>query len=419
MLFVNSVTYGCHAVCLYLLSDHKRGKAFSVAGSVVLWLLCMGLCAFATSHQNSSFYWFITNIDILLMLALFALTTSGSFARSVFMVFTYGIYFYFTMIPCELTLRFLPHPWRFVPYAPIRLLMYVLLIMYWMRRGRNMFERATGHIEKPRWIMLGAFSVIALFSVTFVMTRLLMLNANEGFWEYAISVSMLLVTASAYVLIIRIMAVLNDENENRMIREREKLLLSELNAQKAFVEQARQNRHDLRHHTAMLRDLLRQNDREALGIYLGEYERTLGEQGLDSYCENTVVNALLRTLHSRATQNGFSFDCEAQIPEQLPLSATSVCVLFGNLFENAYEATCACGSGRIYIRARNTDGSLYLEVQNPVAGKVIFKEGIPVTTKHDGGFGSKSIVSALQQCGGMVTFAQKKSTFVARVIIPL
>ena len=384
VLGVNAVTYACHAVCLYILSDHKRGKAFSVAGSAVFWLLCMRLCAFATSHQQSDFYWFITNVDVVLMLTLFALTTSGSLAQSVFMVCTYGIYFYFTMIPCELTLRLLPDPWRFIPYAPVRIVMYVLLMVYWVRRGRDVFERATGRIEDRRWILLGTFSVTALFCVTFVMTRLLMLNANEGFWEYAISLCMLLAVTSAYVLIIRLMAILNDEHENRMIREREKLLLSELNAQKAFVEQTKQNRHDLRHHTAILRDLVEQGNMPALKTYLGDYEHSLTEQTFDAWCQNTVVNALLRSLYARCAQDGIALDCQIQIPEQLPLSATDTCVLFGNLLENAQ-----------------------------------FKDGLPVSTKRDGGIGTQSIIAVLKKCGGMVTFAQKQTTFIVRVIIPL
>ena len=390
-----------------------------MAGSIILWILCMLLCVFATSHQQSNFYWFITNFDTVLMIILFALTTRDGLAKSVFMVCMYGIYFYFTMIPCELSLRLLPSPWRFVPYAPIRVLMYVLLMLFWTRTGRDVFERATGKIEGRRWISLSVFAVTASVCVTVVMTRLLMLNKDEGFWEYAISLCMLITVASAYVLIIRLMAILNDEHENRIIREREKMLLAELEAQKCFVEQAREKRHDLRHHTAILREFLARGDTEALGSYLGEYEKSLLEQGLESWCENTVVNAMLRFLYERCTKSGISLDCEARIPEELPLSATDLCVLFGNLLENAWEAACANGGGTIHIRAKLNDEKLFLEVQNPVKGTVLFKDGIPVTTKHDGGVGSRSIISVLQKCGGMVNFSQKKNDFIARVIIPL
>lgn len=353
------------------------------------------------------------------MILLLASTSSGCLARSVFVVCSYDIYFFVTMIPCELALRLLPNPWRFLPYAPIRAAMYILLAVYWVRRGREVFERATARIEKNRWLPLCVFSVVSLLCVTLVMSRLLMLNSDEGFWEYAISLCMLIVVLGAYVLIIRLMAILNNENETRMIREREKLLLSELNAQKAFVEQARQNRHDLRHHTAMLRDFLAHNDTKALADYLGKYESALGEQGLDSWCENTVVNALLRSLSSRCAQSGITLDCAARIPEQLPLSPTDVCVLFGNLLENAFEASQAHGGGTILIRAKTRENRLFLSVQNPVAGTVRFKDGIPLTTKRDGGIGTRSILSALQKCGGMVDFSQEGRNFMARVILPL
>ena len=422
VLIVNSVTYACHAVCLYILSDHKRGRAFSVAGSAVLWISCMALCAFATSHRSSDFYWFITNFDVILMLTLVALTTSGPISKSVFMVCTYGMYFYFTMIPCELTLRFLPNPWRFIPYAPIRIVMYALLVAYWVKRGRAMFEKATENIENRRWILLAAFSALALFSVTFVMTRLLMLNKDEGFWEYAISICMLLVSTGAYVLIIHLMAVLNEEHENRMIRGREKVLRNELEAEKKFIELARQNRHDLRHHNRLLLEFLDKGDVEGLRSYLCEYDTNLENQSLDMFCENIVANAMIRRTANYAKTFGIDFSCEAHIPAAIPLSDTEICVIFGNLLENAVESCKKCGSEQkpfIKISAKISHQKLYVSVQNSVSGTVAFKDGLPRTTKANGGLGIRSMQNTLQSHGGMVSFSQEGAEFAAQVIVPV
>ena len=355
VLLVNSVTYTCHAVCLYILSDHKRGKAFSVAGSIIFWILCMLLCVFATTHKNSNFYWFITNFDVILMITLIALTTTGPISKSVFIVCAYGMYFYFTMIPCELTLRLLPDPWRFIPYAPIRIFMYVLLMVYWVKRGQNVFERATENIENKRWILLATFSALTLFSVTVVMTRLLMLNKGEGFWEYAISLCVLLVAMGGYVLTIHLMAILNDEHENRMIRERENQLLAELNSQKSFVEQAKQARHDLRHHNRLLLEFLDKGDLEGLRNYLAKYDLDIDKSSSDFFCENTVANAMIRRAANYAKNAGFSFSCEAQIPKNIPLSDTEICVLLGNLFENAIKSCNKCTE--FYKNSQNEQNS--------------------------------------------------------------
>ena len=370
------------------------------------------------------------------MLTLIALTTSGPFAKSVFMVCTYGMYFYFTMIPCELTLRLLPDPWRFIPYAPIRIIMYVLLVAYWLKRGRDVFEKATENIENSRWILLAAFSVLALFSVTFVMTRLLMINKNEGFWEYAISLCMLLVAMGGYMLVIHLMAILNDEHENRMIRERENLLLTELNAQKAFVEQAKQARHDLRHHNRLLLEFLDKGDFEGLRNYLAKYDLDIDKASPDFFCENTVANAMIRRAANYAKNAGFSFSCEAQIPKNIPLSDTEICVLLGNLFENALKSCNKCAE--FYKNSQNTQNEqntkknpfmnihakirnqkLYLSVQNSVAQTVTFKNGIPKSTKQNGGVGIRSILATLQSHGGMASFEQQGNDFITQVILPV
>ena len=249
-----------------------------------------------------------------------------------------------------------------------------------------------------------------------------MLNTQDRAWDFAISASILLTVISAYVIIINIMGFLNEENEIRIIREREELLRNELEAEQKFIESSRQNRHDLRHHNRLLLDFLDKGDLAGLRAYLAEYDLSLDKNSSDFFCDNIVSNAMIRRAKDYAEKLGFGFSCEAQIPSELPLSNTETCVLLGNLLENALVSCKMCKAESkpyVNIRAKIRHQKLYLSVQNSVEGKVIFKDGLPKSTKQSGGVGIRSVLTTLQSHEGMASFAQFGSEFITQVILPL
>ena len=118
--------------------------------------------------------------------------------------------------------------------------------------------------------------------------------------------------------------------------EREEYKLSE---QK--LELGRRYRHDMRHHFAAIRGLLVQGDRGQVVEYLNTLEEGLGEIEQRSYCRNTVINAVLSTLLSRAERAGIAVSVRAVIPGDIPFESSDVSILLANSLENAVKADFA------------------------------------------------------------------------------
>ena len=215
------------------------------------------------------------------------------------------------------------------------------------------------------------------------------------------------------------MEFLNEESENRLMRYSEQLLHSELESERQFVEIARQNRHDMRHHIHVLLDFLDKNDVDGGRKYLEQYDSDLETASLPTYCENVVANAFFRRLESLCKKSGITLSVSADIPASLPLSETETCVLLGNIFENAFEASRVCKDAHIKISAKQSHKKLYLSVRNSVSGTVQFKNDLPVSSSPTSGVGIMSILRALGGCNGMITFAQEGGEFVVQVIVPL
>ena len=157
---------------------------------------------------------------------------------------------------------------------------------------------------------------------------------------------------------------------------------------------------------------------EALS-YLNELDVYIDASAVPDYCENSVLNALLRINARRIAEIGGTFSSKASVAEDLPCSSIDLAVIFGNLLENAYEASRKTRHPSVEIRASVRNGSLRAEIRNSMTGCVRWKEDLPVTTKEHGGTGLRNVVLTLGKYGGMLSTEQDGGFFIARVIMPL
>lgn len=173
------------------------------------------------------------------------------------------------------------------------------------------------------------------------------------------------------------------------------------------IEAARAARHDLRHHISVTLDFVHRDDKEGLLRYLVEYDKSLsGDDGPD-WCENRVVNALLKYYLAPATQAGAALDVKLDIPTHAGVPDTDLCAVFGNIFENAARSAAAAGQGA-YIRARCESGEtdIVLTVENSIGD-----------TPRGEGMGLRNVETAAKRHGGTARFEEKDGAFYSRVLL--
>jgi hypothetical protein len=267
-----------------------------------------------------------------------------------------------------------------------------------------------------------AFAVWVTYTYYFVTSDDIVMTLTEQ------AMPMLLVTAITLAAYISICHTLSTISKEHILREeklrsiaQQEILQTELVAQESFVNLAKQNRHDMRHHNALLVDYLERGDVNGAREYLLQHDALISEATLMQYCENVVANAVIRRYARRSANGGISFSAEANIPEQIPLTAPEIGELFGNLLENACEACEKVKDGAYITLSVHTDNeSLRLELRNSVAFQTVFNEaGLPLTTKEEGGAGAGSIAAIVQRHGGMLRFTQEGNVFVTQIILQL
>ena len=224
---------------------------------------------------------------------------------------------------------------------------------------------------------------------------------------------------SAYVVLMQMIVLLNERDAIRVVRAQQSLLENELETEKEYVNSARQYRHDMKQHARVLFSYLEEERYNEAVSYLKEYDRNLDKFTFHEWCENRVVNALLRIASRRIAMLGGEYSFSVIIPDEIGIPKPDLTVIFGNILENAYESCCKTEHPFITVNASADGKLLSAEIRNSVKGRVLWRDNRPKTTKKNGGTGMRNVRRVLSVYGGMLDLSQEDDVFVSRIILPM
>lgn len=181
-------------------------------------------------------------------------------------------------------------------------------------------------------------------------------------------------------------------------------------------------RHDFRNHLQLLKSYAQKGDLDAVQAYLAELEQDLSRVDPAVKTGNTMADAILNSKISLARSKGVPVRADARIPVKLSISDLDLCVILGNLFDNAIEASVKLPESQRLIRLyMDMKGSqLYISFTNLApGGKLKQSGGRFATTKGSGhGFGLLRIDSVVKRLGGYLRRASEEGAFTTEILLP-
>ncbi|MCR5344983.1 MAG: GHKL domain-containing protein [Lachnospiraceae bacterium] len=181
-------------------------------------------------------------------------------------------------------------------------------------------------------------------------------------------------------------------------------------------------RHDYRNHIQVLKAYASTGDLEAIKAYLDELDRDLSTVDMVVKTGNPMADAILNSKISLAKSKGIEVHADAHIPLKLTTPDIDLCVIIGNLFDNAIEASMKLPEDkrmiRIYMNMKNTQ--LYISFTNFTAVGKLEKVGkVFKTTKGEGhGFGLVRIDNIIERLGGYLSRNSEEGAFTTEILIP-
>lgn len=181
-------------------------------------------------------------------------------------------------------------------------------------------------------------------------------------------------------------------------------------------------RHDYRSHIQTMKGYAASNDMESIIEYLDKLDTDLATVDTVIKTGNKMTDAIINSKISLAQNKNIKVKADAHIPVSLNISELDLCVIIGNLFDNAIEASLALPEDqrmiRVYMDMKNTQ--LYMSFTNFTAtGKQPKTGNIFKTTKGEGhGFGLVRIDDIVARYGGYLSRNSEDGAFTTEIMLP-
>ena len=182
-------------------------------------------------------------------------------------------------------------------------------------------------------------------------------------------------------------------------------------------------RHDYHNHIQVMKAYrsLEQNDK--LDDYLVELDTDLTSVDKLIKSGNIMVDAILNSKLSLAKSKKVDINAKAIVPVVLTISEIDLCVIVGNLLDNAIEACMRVDDKairfiRIYIDIKRAH--LYISVTNVSGGETKKLKGQYMSSKSGNhGFGLHRVDKLVDKYSGYIKYRDEEGAFTSEVMLPL
>ena len=188
------------------------------------------------------------------------------------------------------------------------------------------------------------------------------------------------------------------------------------------IEEARQARHDMRHHFVQLSSLAESGDLEKIKAYLSRAAGKIPDQSLH-FCENPAADSVLGYYSALAKRENIPFQVRADLPAHIAIDEIDMCLVLSNLLENAIQASQKTEASRREINITaylHYNRLLLIQIENTFDGKIEKKNDIFQSSKRPGnGIGIQSVRHIAEKTGGTGSFSFENGVFTAKVMLRL
>lgn len=191
-----------------------------------------------------------------------------------------------------------------------------------------------------------------------------------------------------------------------------------------IYRQMRGWRHDYHNHIQTMKAHLVLEQTEELKEYLNHLDKDLTVIDRVVKTGNVMVDAMLNSKLSLIQTRKIAVNVKAVVPASLAIAEVDLCVIIGNLLDNAMEAALKLQKEeerfiRVFIGVLK--GQLYLAVTNSSGGETKKTGRRYLSTKDSKGhgFGLMRIDNIVNKYGGYLNRQNEEGVFVTEVMLPL
>lgn len=182
-------------------------------------------------------------------------------------------------------------------------------------------------------------------------------------------------------------------------------------------------KHDYHNHIQTIKAYHKLNEDTKLDEYLDDLDDDLTSVDTLIKSGNIIVDAILNSKLSLARNREININAKAAVPSELSISEIDLCIILGNLLDNAVEACLKLSSEedrqmRVYIDIKRDQ--LYISVTNTSGGNTYMQNGRYLSRKGENhGFGLMRVDRLVDKYGGYIKRRDEEGAFSTEILLPI
>ena len=283
-------------------------------------------------------------------------------------------------------------------------------------------EERTRSFLKDRYIILTLSIPIITIMVCAGVLSIDADNGNNIVYTSVVIIGLVAINIITIILLMMEQNICQKQAENAIqmeMLEHQKQNVDEIN--KVYLE-TKKVRHEITKVIDMTQYLIENGQQERAVNYLSEFQKEGKLYRQDNiYSENAIINHILNRKIEYCNNNGLSIKCmvcgelkgvsdyDISVIPELPFERGDLCVILGNLLDNAIEAALKAVNKRISVDIYSDEQAMVIKISNTTEENVLKNNPEMNTTKKDNsyhGYGIKNVSELVKKNNGTIEYIQ-------------
>lgn len=187
------------------------------------------------------------------------------------------------------------------------------------------------------------------------------------------------------------------------------------------IESEQRVRHDFRHSLIALSYYAKEGDCHSILMHIKDSLTLIGTKNGAPLCGNLAISTIIRHFMSLAEAQKIPVTSSFSLPERLDFSEMDLCIIIGNLFENAVEACCRQTGSMRFIDISiclNSPRILSIVIKNSFEGDISYQDNGYLSAKRKGkGIGLSSVAHICDIYHGIMRVESENHIFTVSLLL--
>lgn len=194
----------------------------------------------------------------------------------------------------------------------------------------------------------------------------------------------------------------------------------QLDVARESEERVRALRHDIKHHIIELSAMAKKNNNDNMIKYLSSMKEFMLNPKEYSTTGNREIDGVLNYMLQKANSMLNQVDVQINIPEDLYFNNFNICVILGNLVDNAVREASKSEEKLLTIKMQIKQEVLLILIENSYSGKILEKKNGLQTTQTElaiHGIGLENVKKVVLANGGEIKTDYTSDRFCVQVLL--